>query len=91
MKADTLTEGHCGCGLKYRRRVGAATWDEIVGLVDVTVPGYNMATEHRVVRSNGVIYRSEYVHLDPVVDKNADRVFEERDVVSIVPVPGDGV
>ena len=82
--AETLTEGRCVCGLRYRRPIGAANWDEIVGVVDVTVRGYNV-TADRVVRSNGVIYRSEYVFLDAVVDRRANGVVKQRDVESILP------
>jgi hypothetical protein len=87
--AQTLTDGRCVvCGLQYRRPVGAASWDEIVGLVDITV-SIGPSTESRVVRSNGVIYRSEDIYLD--IATRTDAAFKRNDIVSIVPVQPVGV
>jgi hypothetical protein len=87
--AQTLTDGRCVvCGLQYRRPVGAASWDEILGLVDITV-SIGPSTEPLAVRSNGVIYRSENIYLDIATWTNA--TFKRSDVASIVPVQPVGV
>ena len=66
-------------------RDGKGRWTEIVGLVDVTVPGYDSATARRVVRSNGLKFRGDYVYLDPLVDKSLDSVFRRRHIEEIRP------
>jgi hypothetical protein len=80
---ETTSTGRCPCGLCYWR-TGLGPWKEIVGLVDVTVPGWDGGT--RVVRSDGVQFREAFVYLDPVVDKHLNSVFKRRHIESIVPV-----